>query len=605
MAESVLRDAFLTGLESALQAEVVSRHPQTLEDCMKEAQLVNDRNLALKLARAELGIPEPKGAEVSTTKTQPRNDKGILRKNEFQMKQITIPLKGSYQKGEPPVKRLSDAEFRACLDKGLCFRRKCRGGEVSEMREERVELQQLDIIEEAEVEYRALTNLSTKGTMKLKGHVKGKEVIVLIDSGATHNFIHQALVKEKQLPRRKILNLVLPLEMARDAREKGFVGRCCPGDAMAGHDRHDEGALANINNGVLVIDELLDELHGATVFSKLDLKSGYHPIRMKEEDIDQSLMNQLDLKSGYHQIRMKEEDIDQSLMNQHLGMVFVVLRDNQLYANRKKCVFAHSQIQYLGHTISEKGVEADQEKVRSMLQWPQPKDITRLRGFLRLTGYYRRFVKGYGEITAPLTKLLQKNSFKWDGEAILAFENLKLAMTTNLVLALPDWSLPFVVETDASGIGLGAVLSQNGHPIAFFSQKLSPRAQTKSIYVRELMVVVLSVQKWRHYLLGRKFTIMSDQKALKFLLEQREVQPQFQKWLTTLLGYDFEILYQPGLQNKAADALSRMDTTPELQTMTTTGFVDMETVAKEVEKDAKLQKIVELQRGPPIEGKYK
>lgn len=98
-------------------------------------------------------------------------------------------------------------------------------------------------------------------------------------------------------------------------------------------------------------------------------------------------------------------------------------------------------------------------------------------------------------------------------------------MTTILVLALLDWFLPFVVETDASGMGLGAVLSQNGHPIAFYSQKLSPKAQTKSIYGRELMAVVIAGQKWRHYLLGRKFTIISDQKALKFLLEQREVQP--------------------------------------------------------------------------------
>ncbi|KAL0560862.1 hypothetical protein IC582_001276 [Cucumis melo] len=177
----------------------------------------------------------------------------------------------------------------------------------------------------------------------------------------------------------------------------------------------------------------------------------------------------------------------------HLGMVFAILRDNQLYVNRKKCVFAHSQIHYLGHIISKQGVEADQDKVRCMLQWPQPKDVTGLRRFLGLTGYYRRFVKSYGEIAAPLTKLLQKNAFKWDENAILAFESLKSAMSTIPVLALPDWSLPFMIETDASGSGLGAVLSQNGHPIAFFSQKLSTRAQSKSIYERELMVVVLSV----------------------------------------------------------------------------------------------------------------
>ena len=141
--------------------------------------------------------------------------------------------------------------------------------------------------------------------------------------------------------------------------------------------------------------------------------------------------------------------------------------------------------------ISSKGVEADEEKIKDMTNWPQPKDVTRLRGFLGLTCYYRRFVKGYGEIAAPLTKL-QKNSF-WNEDASAAFEKLKIAMTTIPVLALPNWNLSFIIETDTSGIGLGAVLSQNGHPIAIFSQKLSSRAQSKSVYERELMAVVLSV----------------------------------------------------------------------------------------------------------------
>ncbi|KAA0043868.1 Retrotransposable element Tf2 [Cucumis melo var. makuwa] len=334
---------------------------------------------------------------------------------------------------------------------------------------------------------------------------------------------------------------------------------------------------------ITVIEELLDELHGATVFSKLDLKSSYHQIRMKEEDIEKTAFR---THEGHYEFLVMPFGLTnapatfQSLMNQHekhLGMVFAVLRDNQLYANRKKCVFAHSQIQYLGHIISKKGVEADQDKVHSMLQWPQPKDVTGLRGFLGLTGYYRRFVKGYGEIAAPLTKLLQKNSFKWDEEATVAFENLKLAMTTIPVLALPDWSLPFMVEIDASGSGLGAVLSQNGHPITFFSQKLSPRAQSKSIYKRELMAVVLSVQKWQHYLLGRKFTIMSDQKALKFLLEQREIQPH--------------------------RSTPKVENLPELNTMSTSGIVDMEIVTKEVKEDEELQQLTQqLQSDHPPEG---
>ena len=178
-------------------------------------------------------------------------------------------------------------------------------------------------------------------------------------------------------------------------------------------------------------------------------------------------------------------------------------------------------------------------------------------------------------------------------------------MTTIPVLALPDWNLPFIIETDVSGIALGAVLSQNGHPIAFFSKNLSIRAQSKSVYERELMTVVLSVQKWRHYLLRRKFTIISDQKALKFLLEQREVQLQFQKWLTKLLGYDFEILYQPGLQNKAADALCRIEQPMEMNSMSTVRIVNMEIVNREVLQDTELQRIrEELQHGSEEGSKY-
>ncbi|KAA0061436.1 retrotransposon protein [Cucumis melo var. makuwa] len=227
MAESVLRDAFLTGLEPALQAEVMSRHPQMLEECMMAAQLVNDRNLALKLAQAEMGIIEPKRSEATSTKVPWNNDKGTMRKNEFQMKQITIPLKGSYQKGEPPVKRLSDAEFRARLDKGLCFRcnEKYSHGHRCKIKEKRElmlfilneeesteegesleapnigqEIHQLEGPEETMIEYRAITSLTTKGTMKLRGIVKGKEIIVLIDSGATHNFIHHELATERKIP---------------------------------------------------------------------------------------------------------------------------------------------------------------------------------------------------------------------------------------------------------------------------------------------------------------------------------------------------------------------------------------------------------------------
>lgn len=197
-------------------------------------------------------------------------------------------------------------------------------------------------------------------------------------------------------------------------------------------------------------------------------------------------------------------------------------------------------------------MEADPEKIRAMVEWPIPQNLRELRGFLGLTGYYRRFVCNYGKVAAPLTQLLKVGAFEWGEAAEEAFVKLKKAMVTLPVLALPDFSQSFVVETDASGTGLGAVLTQNKRPIAYFSHTLSARAQLKSVYERELMAIVLAVQSWRPYLLGQKFIVKTDQKALRYLLDQQVVQPQYQKWLSKLLGYNFEVQYRPGPENRVA-----------------------------------------------------
>lgn len=309
----------------------------------------------------------------------------------------------------------------------------------------------------------------------------------------------------------------------------------------------------------------------------------------------QSLMNQVFrpflrkfLLVFFDDILVYSEDLESHC--KHLGVVFNILRDNGLFANKKKCVFAKERVEYLGHWVSPRGVEADIGKVEAMLNWPKPRNLKELRGFLGLTSYYRRFVEGYGLVATPLTKLLRKDAFQWDEEATDAFKSLKQAMVTLPCLALPDFSMPFVIETDASGFGIGAVLSQRQRPIAYFSQALSNRAQLKSVYETELMAIVLSVQKWRHYLLGQKFTVRTD--ALKHLLEQREIQPQYQKWLVKLIGYDFEIVYHPGLLNKAADALSQIPPMVELATLTVPSIIDVSKLQEEVEKDPELQKII-------------
>ncbi|GJU55661.1 ty3-gypsy retrotransposon protein [Tanacetum coccineum] len=297
------------------------------------------------------------------------------------------------------------------------------------------------------------------------------------------------------------------------------------------------------------VDELLDELHGSHFFSKLDLRSGYHQILLKPEDryktafrthhgLYEWLVMPFGLTNAPATFQALMNDVFRSYLRkfvlvffddilvysstwqlhlEHLTVVLHCLQEHRLYAKLSKCAFGQQRIEYLGHIVTGAGVEMDPVKVTAITNWQIPTSVSQLRFFLGLTGYYRRFIKQYVSIANPLTTLLQKNNFKWSHEAQSAFKTLKHALLTAHVLVLPDFSKPFIVETDASG----------------------------------------QVAKFRHYLFGHYFIIRTDHHSLRHISDQTIQTPEQQALLPKLLGYNFPVEYKAGTSNGGADGLSR------------------------------------------------
>jgi len=202
----------------------------------------------------------------------------------------------------------------------------------------------------------------------------------------------------------------------------------------------------------------------------------------------------------------------------------------------------------------------DPYKVQAIHDWPVPRSARAVRGFLGLAGYYRKFVRNFGTVAAPLTALLKKEDFSWSDAAAAAFDELKKAITSAPVLAMPDFAKDFVVECDASSHGFDAVLIQDAHPIAFFSRPIAPRHSSLAAYERELIGLVHAIRHWRPYLWDRRFLVKTDHYSLKYLLDQRLATIPQHHWVGKLLGFDFTVEYKPGAANVVAEALSRRDT---------------------------------------------
>ncbi|GJW43499.1 putative reverse transcriptase domain-containing protein [Tanacetum coccineum] len=346
------------------------------------------------------------------------------------------------------------------------------------------------------------------------------------------------------------------------------------------------------------IDDLFDQLQGSSVYSKIDLRSGYHQLRVREEDI---LKTAFRTRYGHYEFQVMPFGLTNApavfmdLMNrvckpyldkfvivfiddiliysknkqeheEHLKLILELLKKEELYAKFSKCKFWIPNVQFLGHVIDSQGIHVDPVKIESIKDWASPKSPTEIRQFLGLAGYYQRFIKGFSKIAKPMTKLTQKKvKFEWGDKQETAFQLLKQKLCSAPILALPEGSEDFIVYYDASIKGLGAVLMQREKVIAYASRQLKIHEKNYTTHDLELGAVVFSLKLWRHYLYGTKCTVFTDHKSLQHILNQKELNMRQRRWLELLSDYDCEIRYHPGKANVVADALSRKEREPPLR----------------------------------------
>jgi hypothetical protein len=212
----------------------------------------------------------------------------------------------------------------------------------------------------------------------------------------------------------------------------------------------------------------------------------------------------------------------------------------------------------LGHIISKDGIEVDPEKREAIREWPVPKNVTEVRSFMGLAGYYKRFIEGFSNIAHPITSLQRKGvKFQWTLDCKKSFQHLKQLLTSAPILRIADPNGYFIVCTDACKEGLGGVFTQNGFIICYESRKLKEHERHYATHDLELAAIVHTLRKWRHYLMGKRFELRTDHNGLKYLFDLLTLNDRQSRWLEFISEYDFDIKHMKGKENKVADALSR------------------------------------------------
>ncbi|GJV46315.1 putative nucleotidyltransferase, ribonuclease H [Tanacetum coccineum] len=337
------------------------------------------------------------------------------------------------------------------------------------------------------------------------------------------------------------------------------------------------------------LDDLLDQISGATIFTKLDLKSGYYQIRLRPGDEWKTAFK---TREGLYEWLVMPFGLSNApstfmrVMNQllrpfigkfvvvyfddiliysasfsehvtHVRQVLTLLRKDSFYAATKKCVFMTPKVLFLGYVVSGEGIQVDESKVAAVQEWPTPTTITEVQSFHGLASFYRRFIPNFSSIMAPLTDCMKGKSFVWTEEAESAFQVVKEKLTTAPILVLPDFSKVFELHTDASKVAIGGVLSQGGRPVAYFSEKLTEPKSRYTTYDLEFYAVVQAVKHWRHYLFHKEFVLFTDHDSLRHIRTQDKVSHKHGRWLAFLEKFTFVVKHKTGVSNRAADALSR------------------------------------------------
>ncbi|GLB42450.1 putative chromo (CHRromatin Organisation MOdifier) domain containing protein [Lyophyllum shimeji] len=345
-----------------------------------------------------------------------------------------------------------------------------------------------------------------------------------------------------------------------------------------------------------LVSEIIDKLRGAKYFTKFDVRWGYNNIRIREGDewkaafitnrglyeplvmffgltnspaTFQTMMNDIfrDLiVRGVVIVYMDDILIYTTTLEEHRKVtreVLEILKHHRLFLKPEKCEWEQKKILYLGVIVSEEGVEMDPAKVEAVASWPTPRDKHELQQFLGFANYYRRFVKDYSRIAWRLHRLTGHTPWSWGGEEQKAFENLRTAITTGPVLALPTDDDPYRVEADSSGYATGATLMQRQHgiwrPVAFLSQSLNDTERNYEIHDREMLAIMRALSEWRHYLVGaaHPVEILSDHQNLQYFMTARKLNRRQARWSLKLADYDFTLVHKPGSTMGKSDALSR------------------------------------------------